>query len=260
MLNLDPITIAFQIANFLVLAFVLQRLLFKPALKRAAERSHEQQKLREELAEEREKVASLRMEVERMQQQVEEDAETMRADAQARAEAESEELLAQVRAEAEQVLAQAHADAARLQRHAQVESRDQMVDAILGLSGTIIGRAAPPEVHDRLVSGLSERIRDMGRAEMERVDAVRRSLGTREPVAHIATAHELSVEQRAQIAQILTALADRHVTLELETDPGLVAGVRVRLGDTVMDNSIAGQLTELRDQVIVGLDEQVAGG
>jgi F0F1-type ATP synthase membrane subunit b/b' len=49
MLNLDPITIAFQIVNFLVLAFVLQRLLFKPMLERAAERSREQQKLRQEL-------------------------------------------------------------------------------------------------------------------------------------------------------------------------------------------------------------------
>jgi len=260
MLNLDPITIAFQIVNFLVLAFVLQRLLFKPTLERAAERSREQQKLRQELAEEQEKVASLRTQMEEVQRQVEEDAQSIRMTAQAGAEAEREELLAQVRAEAQQVLAQAQADAARMRQQALAESRDQVVDAILAISGTVIGRAAPPEVHDRLVSGLNERIRDMGRAEMQRVDAIRRSLGRREPIAHIATAHELSVEQRAQLAQMLTALADRHVTLELETDPGLVAGVRVRLGDTVMDNSIAGQLAELRDQVRVALDEQTSGG
>jgi F-type H+-transporting ATPase subunit b len=260
MLNLDPITIAFQIVNFLVLAFVLQRLLFKPALRRAAERSKEQQKLQQELAEEREKAASLRAEMERMQQQVEEEAQTIRSDAQARADAEREELLAQVQDEAKQMLAQAQADAARMRQQALAESRDQVVDAILGISGTVIGRAAPPDVHDRMVSGLSERIRDLGRAEMQRVDAIRRSLGTREPIAHIVTARELSVEQRAQLAQMLTALADRHVTLELETEPGLVAGVRVRLGDTVMDNSIAGQLAELRDQVRGALEAQAAGG
>jgi F-type H+-transporting ATPase subunit b len=259
MLNLDPITIVFQIVNFLILAFVLQRLLFKPTLKRVAERSGEREKLQQELAEEREKVATLRVEMERMEQQVDEDAQTVRSEAQARADVDSEQLLAQVRTEAEQVLAQAQADAAHVRQRVLAESRDQVVDAILGISGTVIGRAAPSEMHDRLVGGLNERIRAMGGAEMQRVEAIRRSLGTREPVAHIATARELSVEQQAQLAQMLTALADRHVTLELETDPGLVAGVRVRLGDTVMDNSIAGQLAELRDQVQEALSEQAAG-
>jgi len=36
-----------------------------------------------------------------------------------------------------------------------------------------------------------------------------------------------------------------------------VAGVRVRLGDWMMDNSIAGQLQTLRDQVSAALGEQV---
>jgi len=260
MLNLDPITVAFQIVNFLVLGFVLNRLLFKPALQRGAKRSQEQHRLQQELVEEREQAALLRAEMERMQQQIEEDAQNIRLDAQARADAEKEELLTQVRAEAEQVLAQAQADAARMRQQALIESRDQVVDAILGISGTVIGRAAPPDVHDRLVSGLNERIREMGRAEMQRVNAIRRSLGTREPIAHIAAARELSAEQRGQLAQMLTALADRHVALELETDSGLVAGVRVRLGDTVMDNSIAGQLAELRDQVRLALNEQAVGG
>jgi F-type H+-transporting ATPase subunit b len=258
MLNLDPITIAFQIANFLILAFVLQRLLFKPTLERVAERSGEQERLQLELAKEREKVASLQADMERLQQQVEGEAQAIRPEAQAGADVDGKQLMTQVRAEAEQVLAQAQDDAARIRQRALAESRDQVVDAILGISGTVIGRAAPPEMHDRLVGGLNERIRDMGRAEMQRVEAIRRSLGAREPIAHIATAHELSVEQQAQLAQMLTALADRHVTLELETDPGLVAGVRVRLGDTVMDNSIAGQLAELRDQVQTALSEQDA--
>jgi len=260
MLNLDPITIAFQIVNFLVLAFVLQRLLFKPTLERAAQRAGAQEKLQQELAEEREKVAALRAEMEQMRQGAEEEAQTIRSDAQSLAETEREQLLGQVQAEAEQILSQAQADAARVRQRALAESRDQLVDAILGISGTVIAQTAPAEVHERLVSGLSERIRDMGRAEMQRVEAIRRSLGTREPIAHIATARELSVEQRAQLAQMLTALADRHVALELETDPGLVAGVRVRLGDTVMDNSISGQLAVLREQVRDALDERAGSG
>lgn len=257
MLNLDPATIIFQIINFLILAALLYRFLFQPVLRKAAQRAAEREQLLKELAEERQNAASLRAELEQMQTQMEENAQSIIMEARARAEAEREELLAQVRAEAEQMLLEVKADADRLKQQAIAESRQQLVDAILEVSGSVIGRVAPAEVHDTLISGLSERIREMGRTEMQRVEAIRRSLGTREPIAHVTSARELTIEQQGQLAQILTALADRHVSIELHTDPGLVAGIRVRLGDTVMDNSIAGQLLELREQVLGALEEQV---
>ncbi|HEC33475.1 MAG TPA: hypothetical protein ENI37_02025, partial [Chloroflexi bacterium] len=54
-----------------------------------------------------------------------------------------------------------------------------------------------------------------------------------------------------------TALADRHVNLELKTDPALAAGIQVRLGDTLVDNSIGGQLAEMREAVSQALRERV---
>jgi F0F1-type ATP synthase delta subunit len=55
-------------------------------------------------------------------------------------------------------------------------------------------------------------------------------------------------------------LADRNVNLEMNTDPSLSAGLRVRLGDIVVDNSLAGQLDELRDNVAQSLQEWTSGG
>lgn len=256
MLNLDPATIIFQIVNFVVLAALLYRLLFQPVLRKSAQRAAEREQLARELSEERENVAALRAELERAQARVEEEAQSITAEARAHAEAERQELLGQVQTEAERVLAEMQADAVRLRQQALDESREQVVDAILEISGSVIHRVAPPAVHDDLVAGLSERIREMGLAEMQRVEAIRRSLGSREPVAHITSARELSTEQQGQLAQILTALADRHVTMEMHADPNLVAGIRVRLGDTVMDSSIAGQLSELRAHVSAALAEQ----
>ncbi len=256
MLNLDPATIIFQIINFVVLAVLLYRLLFQPVLRRSAQRAAEREQLARELSEERENVAALRAELQRTQARVEEKAQSITAEARAHAEAERQELLGQVQTEAERVLAEMQADAVRLRQQALDESRDQVVDAILEISGSVIYRVAPPDVHDHLVAGLSERIREMGLGEMQRVEAIRRSLGSREPVAYITSARELSTEQRGQLAQILTALADRHVTMEMHADSNLVAGIRVRLGDTVMDSSIAGQLSELRAEVSAALAEQ----
>jgi len=82
-------------------------------------------------------------------------------------------------------------------------------------------------------------------------------LGDREPTAHVTTAESLTLEQQGLLARTLTALADRHVDLEVRIDPDLVAGVRVRIGDIIVDSSIAGQLDELRDKALDALNEQI---
>jgi F-type H+-transporting ATPase subunit b len=256
MLNLDPATIVFQIINFIVLAVLLNRFLFQPILRQAAQRAEEKEQLMKGLAAERQEVALLRAELEQKHTQIEEEAARVVEESRERAEAERGELLTEARLEAERVLVEAQTDALRLQQQAATDFQEQLVTAVLDISGNVILRVAPQEAHDTLVQGLSERIRDLGREEMQRVEALRRSLGTREPVAYVTSARELSAEQQGQLARIFTALADRHVNIELRTDPTLVAGLRVRLGDTVMDNSIAGQLHELRDEVLGTLKGQ----
>lgn len=257
MLSLDPATIIFQVINFIVLAVVLNRFVFQPVLRQAAQRAEEKERLLKELAEERHRAALLRAELEQRQAELDEEAERLIAKTRERAEAEYQELLEQARAAAEQMLVEAQADIYRLKQQAIDEFHEQLVDAVLEVSASITARVAPLEVQDALIRGLVERIREMGRTEMERVEAIRRSLGTREPIAYITSAQELTIEQQGQLAQILTALADRNVSIELRIDPALVAGIRVRLGDLVMDNSLAGQLEELREQVSAALKEQV---
>jgi F-type H+-transporting ATPase subunit b len=257
MLNLDLATIVFQVINFLLLAVLLNRFLFQPLLRNARERKAEREQLLQQLAEERQKAVGVRQEQQQWQAQIEEEMQEARREVRARAEAERQELLAEARAEAERVLAEAQADAQRTTQQATTEFHGDLVDTVLTVSASVVGRVAPPEVHNALVSGLSERIQEMGRSEMQRVETLRHSLGEREPTARIVSARELSVEQQGQLAQILTALADRRVSFELETDPGLVAGLRVRLGDTVMDNSIAGRLQDLKGQVLAALTDQV---
>jgi len=257
MLSLDVATIIFQVINFIVLAVLLHRFLFQPILRKTAQRAAEKERLMEELAEERHRVASQHAELEQRQTQVEEEVHKIIKEAREQAEAERGELLRQARSEAEQMLVEAQADAHRLQQQAMNEFHEQLVETILQISGSIVGQVATQEVDDALIHQLSERIREMGHMEMQRVEAVRRSLSGREVTAYVSSARELSSEQQRELARILTALADRHVSIELQTDPNLVAGVRVRLGDTVMDNSIAGQLQELRAQVLAALREQV---
>ncbi len=259
MLNLDIWTIAFQIINFLALVGALYYLLFRPVMRNVKERAAEKEQLAHELAQERQEAARLQAELETRLAHTDEEVATIIARAREQAEAERKALLQETQAEVERILVEAHADAHRLRQQAVDESHDDLLDAILEISGWAINRAAPPEVHDTLVQQLSDRIWELGRSEMERVETFRRALGDRTPTAYVTTARPLSPEQQGLLARTFTALADRHVNLELKTDPALAAGLQVRLGDTLVDNSVGGQLAELRETVSRTLKERMAG-
>ncbi len=258
MLNLDAWTIASQIINFLALTAALYYFLFRPAMRNVAQRAAEKERLLRELAQERQEATRLRVELEERLAKADQETTPIITRAREQAEVEREALLQEAQAEIERFLTEARADAQRLRQQAVDESHDDMLDAILEISGSMIGRAAPPEVHDALVQQLSDRIWELGRSEMERVETFRRSLGDRTPTAYVTTARPLSPEQQGLLARTFTALADRHVNLELKTDPALAVGIQVRLGDTIVDHSIAGQLADLREAVSTTLKERMA--
>jgi F-type H+-transporting ATPase subunit b len=257
MLNLDFATIAFQIANFLALTALLYYFLFQPVMSRVKERRAEKERLAREMAQGREEAEKLRAELEARLAEAEEEADEIIAEAQKRAEEERAALLEETHEEVERILAEAHTDAHRLHRQAVEQFHEELLDAILDISGQVIGRIAPPEVHDKLAQQLNDRIWELGRSDMKRVETFRLSLGDRAPTAYVTSARDLSSEQQGELARTLTALADRHVNLELKTDASLAAGLQVRLEDIVVDSSIAGQLDELRDKVTEALKERM---
>ncbi|HET89272.1 MAG TPA: hypothetical protein ENN99_00815 [Chloroflexi bacterium] len=258
MLNLDLATIAFQIANFLILSAVLYYVLFRPAMRQIKENATERERLTRELAEERQEAERLHAEWEERLSNAREEADQIIADAQRHADIELERMLASVEKEAKRILAEAQKDAQQLRRRTVDDFHAELLEAILDISAQVINQAAPPAVHDTLIKELDDRIWEMGRSEMARVEALRRSLGQRAPTAYVATAHPLSREQQGEVARTLSALADRNVDLEIEIVPALGAGLQVRLGDIVVENSIAGRLKELRGSVVNALQEYAA--
>ncbi len=258
MLGLDLATIVFQAINFVVLAYVLNRVVFKSVLKRAEERLREKEQLLSELAEEKKLASAVRTELEQRLVHLDEEAAERFERLREEARSEREAIVKEATAEAERLLVQAEMDARRIKQTAVRESSQQLLSTVVKVSGILIGRAAPPQMHDTLVTQLVERIREMGRSDMQRVEAFRRSLTAREPVAHVTSARELTVEQQGQLARMLTALADRHVSIDLHHDPSLVAGLRLRLGDVVIDDSIAGQLEDLGGSALTSAVEQSA--
>lgn len=67
--------------------------------------------------------------------------------------------------------------------------------------------------------------------------------------AEISSAIELSEKEKEQIRQRLIAENGEGLTFSFDVDPALLGGLRVRVGDRLVDNSIASRLATLRESL-----------
>jgi F-type H+-transporting ATPase subunit delta len=71
--------------------------------------------------------------------------------------------------------------------------------------------------------------------------------GAERVVAHVTSALALSENERTQVQESLRRRFGAGLDFEFEVDPSLLGGVRVRVGDTVIDSSVASRLESLRE-------------
>lgn len=76
---------------------------------------------------------------------------------------------------------------------------------------------------------------------------VNRRLGV--AIARVTTAHPLDDEETERLRSALAGKLDRRVDLELAVDPALIAGFRARVGSTLYEASLQGQLDRLAERM-----------
>jgi len=259
MLDIDLVTILAEIINFLVIAVALYFLLFKPIVKRMEDRTQEKESM---LAEAREKEAQAKEKLEEIEgrlSNIDTEIETRLQEAYQQGQAESKALLEATRKEAEKILNEAETEAAKRQQQEVEQLQEELVDSILEIAGQVLSKTAPEVIHNNLVEQLNTEIWDLGKSDMRQVRAIRDSLAERSPTAFILTAKELTPEQQRSLIRTFSALADSNVSMDIEVDPDLIAGIRVRMGDLVVENTLAMELMELKSEVITALEESING-
>ena len=68
--------------------------------------------------------------------------------------------------------------------------------------------------------------------------------------AEVVSAIELDNAQQTRLVEKLSAATGKAIELATRVDPDIAGGVIVRIGDTVIDCSIRGQLAELKAQLL----------
>ncbi len=76
---------------------------------------------------------------------------------------------------------------------------------------------------------------------------VDRAAGRRErSVAHVSAAGPLSQQQEQRLLEVLNRIYRRPISLKVDLDPELLGGLMIRVGDEVIDGSVAARLDKAR--------------
>lgn len=146
-----PFWILVSIANFLVLLYVLQRVLWTPimtTLRTRADRIREGLEAAEAAKREREQ---MKVEVERLLGEARQEAKAIADRTTKAAEDAAAEIHAQARAEGDRIRERAKADAEQLHRQALAELRGEVASIAVLAAGRILGKEVDAKLHRDLI-------------------------------------------------------------------------------------------------------------
>jgi F-type H+-transporting ATPase subunit delta len=118
-------------------------------------------------------------------------------------------------------------------------------DQKLTLLRSLVDRKVDP-ISEKLIAALVAYPR--GRRAVEGLEELADLAAKRRErsVAHVTTVGALSEAQQTRLAATLQRIYARPIALHIEVDPDLVGGMVIKVGDEVIDGSVAGRLDALR--------------
>jgi F-type H+-transporting ATPase subunit b len=240
-MKFDLTTFLFQIINFIVLLFILKRLLYKPVreiiekrraliektVQDAEKTKQDALELREKYQKEMDQLKDVRGQTfERLQKEVME---------------EKKKMLRTAAEEAGRVIEKEKAIFDAEKKRLQTELKDEAVDTACVLAVNLLKDLSDEDLHKavyrRLLKGLQEIVPDL-------------SSITTEPLSlELASAYPLSREELGKFSATLESLLSRKVTVDTAIDETLIAGMKMKAYDKVYNFSLSGQVDLFRGRL-----------
>jgi F-type H+-transporting ATPase subunit b len=242
MLEINPSTLLLQVANFLIMAFILTRFLFKPLKEMLDKRASRATKAMDEAKKAVHEAEALKLEYERKHENINAEFSALKNEARI--------VIDQTR---QQMLKEAYEEIEAMRARAQEEIEQQRADALLlhrGKIGELVATLVRRMMEDILNPQLHQAYLDAFLKQLHSVQLEGRIPNDGEAAisAELITTTPLTQENEGQIAVTLETAISQPIDLTCRVDPGLIAGAMIRLGDILIDGSLQGQLHQLRSR------------
>jgi len=238
-MQIDWWTFVLQGINFLILVWLLWRVLYRPVKaiiekrKEVADRAFaEAEAARQEAAEEKQKF-------EEAQAQLAQDRRDMVKTTHDEIEAERGEILDKARQDAERTVEAARATVAQERKTALKELREEIVGLATDLAAKVLQGAGTHLTNDVFLNQLDERLKDLPAEERDRLSA---DLAVDDARLTVATAAVLDGKAQARWRDRLAARLGPEVAVNFATDAALLGGAELRFPHAVLSCSWAAQL------------------
>lgn len=252
-MQIDWLTVAAQIVNFLVLVWLLQRFLYRPITQAMARRE--------------ERIETRLSEAKAAREEVEAEAGRLREQRQA-LEAGWDEMLAKARQEAAALRARLEEDireemdARRSTWRSQLEDEREAFAArlrqraghqVIDIVGRVLKDYAGSDLAGQLADTFAERLADLDADERDKLSAA--ASRAKDP-ARVESSVVLKPGVRGQITRAIHECVARDIEVEYEEDGDLLLGIRLTIGEQTVEWSAARFLHRLETT----LDELIDGG
>ncbi|HWB25688.1 MAG TPA: F0F1 ATP synthase subunit delta [Chitinophagaceae bacterium] len=245
-MQVDWFTVIAQIINFLILAWLLKRFLYKPVLdaidardKKIAAQIQEAERKMNEASKERTEFVQKNEAFEKQRNdklaEIANDAETSR-----------QKLLNDARSEAIALRVKLQESLQSEQQNINAELRQQMQEEAFAIAAKTLHDLASVRLEAEVVNIFIAKLNNLSAGEKEQFWTSLQSAGT---IAVVKTAFELPAMLRNNIEQAINKISNTTVHLQFETAPGIISGIEISTGDYKLSWSISDYLDSMQKNI-----------
>lgn len=242
-LGINPIFLLSQIVNFAVLAIALRFLAYKPILNMLDQRRERIERGLEDARLAEEARANAESERQQILDEARSEAQEIVAEASQRGDAQAEKIVEDAQQEAEKIREEARADAQDQRDRVLGDMRDQIASLALAAANQIVRVSLDEQRQKELVKEFFSGVKDGQIVMADQADTL---AGDR---ATVTTAVPLNEDEKSTYRSYLEERMGSGASVEFRTDPEIVGGVVLRVGDRVVDDSVAGKASGLRQNI-----------
>jgi F-type H+-transporting ATPase subunit b len=230
-------TFLFEILNFIVLAFVLQRLLYRPLRDAIEKRKADNEKARTDAEVARQEAEAAREQLAAKVAATDKDRLDVLRKASEQADAEQAKRLAEAEVAAKTIRSQAQHDAEQLRRDTLTGLEGEVGTMAVNLAQRLLTQACDADLNAQLARHLVAALQAIPGEERDRV---RRDVAGGAVI--IEAASSLDEKCQRDLAAAVHEFLGHSCEVRFEVKPGLVGGALARLGGHVWDATVAAQL------------------